>query len=516
MPGAVSSGAGAAGAVDGGEDGAGASLVGTASCSGAPGAPTVCDAAAPQPVSTKLMNPILKRAIMVPRLPRGGRQPGLSHAGRSLSIAAVRQPALVPAAGRCHTRAMLKLALYLTVCIVVFLAGVPPLLAHPIDEVKANTVVDLRTTDQRTFALSLYFERRHLQEYTRIVRELGLPVERDREELARNMRNAFTFAPCVTQPRQIGPRFSDAADGAFVGLHFDLVCPQRMENLTLTRTAWRQHKTRTTLYVKLQVRDAEPLQVLIPPNTAAMTLPLTAAGSVLARPEGARIRPQPRDTAQGALPSDPRPIADFPPLDVRQRSWQAPPRAILMAWSLEGVLHLLLGPDHLLFLLTLVIGASRSRTLLFGVTAFSTGHLTAMTAALLLAWPPVPGLDIVIGGTIAFSAWKARAIERQPEAKVAALALGFGLIHGLGFGAGLQALTGGVDNVWWPLLSFGLGLDLAQTAWVLLGWGVWQVLRSQVAPRIGALGAARLQVFASALLLCCGLGAAAFAAWPGL
>ncbi len=410
---------------------------------------------------------------------------------------------------------MSKVALPIAVSCLALLCLAQPLSAHPIDEVKANAVVDLRSTDRQNFALTLYFEHRHLEEYTRIVRALGLAPERDREELARNMRNAFSFAPCTVGQPAVGPRFTEEAGGAFVGLHFDLRCPRQMENLTLTRTAWRQSKTRTTLYVKLQVGDASPLQVLIPPHTASMTLPFDAATPVIARAEGARVRPQARDTAQGSLPSDPRPIADFPPLVARGHTVLAPPRAMLLAWSLEGMLHLLLGPDHLLFLLTLVIGASRSRSLLFGVTAFSLGHLTAMTMALLMHWPPVPGLDIVIGGTIAFSAWKARTIEQQPEWKVAGLALVFGLIHGLGFGAGLQALTGGVDNVWWPLVSFGFGLDLAQTAWVLVGWGVWQTARRFVAPRIGDRGIPRLQVAASALLLCCGLGAAALAAWQG-
>ena len=402
----------------------------------------------------------------------------------------------------------------IALCLLALLALPRAALAHPIDEVKGNAVVDLRTQDRRDFALSLIFEKRHLESYTRIVRELGLAPERDREELARTVQSAFTFAPCSVTPPAQGPRFSDEAGGAFVALHFDLHCPQPMESLTLSRVSWRQDRTRTTLYVRLQVGADPALQLLIPPHMASMTMPLQPGVALTTKAEGQRVRPAPRDTAQGALPSDAKPIRDFPSLDPSQPKDQVPPRAILQAWAREGMLHLLTGPDHLLFLLTLVIGAAAFRTLLIGVTAFSLGHLTAMATALLLHWPPVPFLDVIIGATIAASAWRARRPQAQRSAAVAGLAIAFGLIHGLGFGAGLQALTGGTGQILWPLLSFGLGLDLAQTAWVLLAWSIWLGLR-RLAPRVPALGTTRLQTAAASLLVCAGLGAAALAALQG-
>ena len=104
---------------------------------------------------------------------------------------------------------MSKVALPIAVSCLALLCLAQPLSAHPIDEVKANAVVDLRSTDRQNFALTLYFEHRHLEEYTRIVRALGLAPERDREELARNMRNAFSFAPCTVGQPAVGPRFTE-------------------------------------------------------------------------------------------------------------------------------------------------------------------------------------------------------------------------------------------------------------------------------------------------------------------
>jgi hypothetical protein len=98
-----------------------------------------------------------------------------------------------------------------------------------------------------------------------------------------------------------------------------------------------------------------------------------------------------------------------------------------------------------------------------------------MAAALWQGWSAVTWLDVVIGGTIAVSAWQARRRDGVPAWRLALTSLGFGLIHGLGFGSGLQQLAVGVDNLWWPLLSFGLGLDLAQLLWVAVTALLWRL-----------------------------------------
>ena len=50
------------------------------------------------------------------------------------------------------------------------------------------------------------------------------------------------------------------------------------------------------------------------------------------------------------------------------------------------------------------------------------------------------------------------------------MALGFGLIHGLGFSAVLRALLGAEESLLVPLLAFNIGIELAQiVVLVLLG-----------------------------------------------
>jgi len=43
-----------------------------------------------------------------------------------------------------------------------------------------------------------------------------------------------------------------------------------------------------------------------------------------------------------------------------------------------------------------------------------------------------------------------------------ALALGFGLIHGMGFSNFLRAALGGETSIVWPLFAFNVGLEIGQ------------------------------------------------------
>ena len=195
---------------------------------------------------------------------------------------------------------------------------------------------------------------------------------------------------------------------------------------------------------------------------------------------------------------------------VGKTSRFASPWSVLLAWFEEGARHLLGGPDHLLFLLTLVLAGRGVRGLTLGVTGFSLGHMTAMGAALWAGYGAPLWLDVLIGLTIAASAWQGRAADGLPHRRLVATSLVFGLIHGMGFGAGLQALVGGVDQVWWPLLAFGLGLDAVQMGWVLLtgaGWAL--VLRGLDQRGIDRQGPQRI---VSGLLVAAGLVTAVVAA----
>jgi len=133
-----------------------------------------------------------------------------------------------------------------------------------------------------------------------------------------------------------------------------------------------------------------------------------------------------------------------------------------------GAEHILGGVDHLLFVLALLLLGGRARDHLRTLTAFTAGH--ALTLVLTTLHPvglPGPWVEACIAASIAFAAAEARE-GRRPGAW--AWALGFGLVHGLGFYGALAQLGLPPDARGLALVSFNLGVEAGQLAVVL---GLW-------------------------------------------
>jgi len=142
------------------------------------------------------------------------------------------------------------------------------------------------------------------------------------------------------------------------------------------------------------------------------------------------------------------------------------------------------GYDHLLFVAALTASdLGRVRRLFWLVTAFTVGHsVTLALATLDLVRVDISLVEILIPLTILATAavnaisWgmrqKAELVEDtstdevvEPETRVRyLLAVGFGLIHGLGFSTFLRAALGWEENILLPLLSFNVGLEIGQLA----------------------------------------------------
>ena len=141
-----------------------------------------------------------------------------------------------------------------------------------------------------------------------------------------------------------------------------------------------------------------------------------------------------------------------------------------------GFEHLLdlQGYDHILFLAVLCAAYSlaRWRELLVLVTAFTIGHSVALAVATLRLVRVDTGLvEFLIPVTIVATAvTNLVGLRREDPAehRVAArplrygLALGFGVVHGLGFSNFLRLVLGEERSLLVPLLSFNIGLELAQ------------------------------------------------------
>ena len=134
----------------------------------------------------------------------------------------------------------------------------------------------------------------------------------------------------------------------------------------------------------------------------------------------------------------------------------------------SGVHHILIGPDHILFLVGLLLLGGTWGALVRIVTAFTLGHsVTLSLAALNLLTPPASIIEPAIALSIVFVGADnlVRGDGRDLRAWVA---LVFGLVHGFGFANVLREFGLPREALGWSLFSFNVGVEIGQLAIVLL------------------------------------------------
>jgi hypothetical protein len=139
-----------------------------------------------------------------------------------------------------------------------------------------------------------------------------------------------------------------------------------------------------------------------------------------------------------------------------------------------GVEHILIGVDHILFLLALLIASARFWPLVKIVTAFTLAHsLTLGLAWYGLVALPARLVEVLIALSIVYVATEN--ILGRGGRRRWVIAGGFGLVHGLGFYAVLSDLGLAKGDALTTLLAFNLGVELGQLAIVALTYGplVW-------------------------------------------
>jgi hypothetical protein len=143
---------------------------------------------------------------------------------------------------------------------------------------------------------------------------------------------------------------------------------------------------------------------------------------------------------------------------------------VIRTFVLSGIEHILIGPDHVLFLIGLLLLRGTLVRLALIVTAFTIGHSITLTlAALDILAPsasliePLIALTIVIVGVDNLLVLKAKASGGQPGVDIRAwLAVGFGLIHGFGFASVLKEFGLPQAALGWSLFAFNLGVEIGQ------------------------------------------------------
>lgn len=152
-------------------------------------------------------------------------------------------------------------------------------------------------------------------------------------------------------------------------------------------------------------------------------------------------------------------------MELRRR-----PASAALAWLRTGTEHILLGFDHLAFLFGLMLVVASRRTLIATITAFTLAHSVTLGLAT-LGWLRLPSVAVeaTIAASVVLVAREAlhdgpTLTRRAPWA----VALLFGLVHGLGFASALGALGLPERGLGFKLLWFNLGVELGQLAVVVL------------------------------------------------
>jgi uncharacterized membrane protein YczE len=129
--------------------------------------------------------------------------------------------------------------------------------------------------------------------------------------------------------------------------------------------------------------------------------------------------------------------------------------------------------DHILFVVSLcaIYRLRDWKRVLILVTAFTIGHSLTLALATLRLFEYSSSLiefliplSIILTCVVNFFHKSQELIARRERSSWMryAMALLFGLIHGLGFSNFLRSMLGRESSIWQPLLSFNIGLELGQ------------------------------------------------------
>ena len=195
-----------------------------------------------------------------------------------------------------------------------------------------------------------------------------------------------------------------------------------------------------------------------------------------------------------------------------------------------GIKHILSGPDHIMFLLALLLMLPSFKGLIWLVTGFTLGHSVSLCIATLGFFVPSSlRIEALIGFTIALASAESVGARHDVMSKIAygsivllclvifiarftthevamstvslfglmmfswnylhlnvnnedrvrikaIVCLVFGLVHGFGFASGLGGIGLPTERIWVPMLGFNLGVELGQLLIIFLSWVFYVVL----------------------------------------
>lgn len=136
--------------------------------------------------------------------------------------------------------------------------------------------------------------------------------------------------------------------------------------------------------------------------------------------------------------------------------------AVMRKFVPAGIHHILIGPDHILFLIGLLLLGGQMRRLLLIVSAFTVAHsITLSLAALNILTPPARIIEPAIALSIVYVGVDNLMIGRGRDVR-AWIAFAFGFVHGFGFANVLREMNLPGEALGWSLFSFNIGVEIGQ------------------------------------------------------
>jgi hydrogenase/urease accessory protein HupE len=154
--------------------------------------------------------------------------------------------------------------------------------------------------------------------------------------------------------------------------------------------------------------------------------------------------------------------------------------AVVKTFLPAGVFHIFAGPDHVLFIVGLLLMGGSMRRLLIIVTAFTIAHsMTLSLAALDMVNPPARLIEPAIALSIIYIGIDNLMVGETGRDVRAWVAFFFGLVHGFGFAGVLREFGLPRQALGWSLFSFNLGVEIGQVCIVVIVASLLTALRNR-------------------------------------
>lgn len=154
---------------------------------------------------------------------------------------------------------------------------------------------------------------------------------------------------------------------------------------------------------------------------------------------------------------------------------------VIKLYTVLGVEHILIGFDHLLFVLALMLLSKGGWKVVKTVTAFTLAHSITLTLSTLnwVHWPGPP-VEATIALSIVFLSFEViKASKGEVTLTISKpwlVAFSFGLLHGFGFAGVLQDIGIPSNAIFTALAFFNIGVEIGQLIFIAVLFGVYYLI----------------------------------------